>query len=246
MLRLLKQALLGLTMAATAVGVASAEPPKRLDVIELFTSQSCSSCPPADKLLGKLAQREDILALSYSVDYWDYLEWQDTLSDAEFSKRQRGYAKRRGDREVYTPQAIVNGTVQTVGSNAELVHAALADTANPHGGDAVALSATRTGESSIVIDIGAAPEGMELDEATVWLVVYVDSRTVKVRAGENKGHTLTYHNVVRRLLPVGRWDGKPLHATVSVPEIVGKRCAVLLQEGGTKSPGAIIAAVRTQ
>ena len=98
---------------------------KRLDVIELFTSQGCSSCPPADLLLGQFAKRDNVLALSFPVNYWDHLGWRDTLAKDAFNERQRGYAGARGDREIYTPQIVVNGLVHTVGSQKSAIEAAI-------------------------------------------------------------------------------------------------------------------------
>src|SRR5215475_3578675 len=97
-------------------------------VVELFTSQGCSSCPPADKVIGELAKDPDVIALSMPIDYWDYLGWKDTLADARFSARQKAYSRMRGDRDVYTPQAIVNGSAQVIGSNLESIKQAIHDT----------------------------------------------------------------------------------------------------------------------
>src|SRR6516165_10211815 len=94
-------------------------------VVELFTSQGCSSCPPADKLLGELAKRDDLLALSLPIDYWDYLGWKDTLASHDFSERQREYAQSRGDGAVYTPQAVINGTDDMVGSDRSAIESAV-------------------------------------------------------------------------------------------------------------------------
>ncbi len=243
MARALAGAMLAVAVAAYAVEGGHAEERRHVDVVEMFTSQACSACPPADELLGELAQEDGILALSYSVDYWNYLEWEDTLADPDFSARQRAYAKQRGDRKVFTPQAIINGRVHAVGSDRRAIAKARAATGQ---GDAptASLSATRTDPSTLAIEIDAASDELEIDEATLWLVVYVDSRTVKVRAGENKGRMLTYHNVVRRVRPIARWTGEALRTSIAAPEIAGKRCAVLLQEGGTKLPGRILAADR--
>lgn len=236
--------LLALSIVAIADGPARAEPPQYLDVVELFTSQSCSACPPADELLGELAKRNGILALSYSVDYWDYLEWKDTLADPSFSARQRRYAKSRGDRKVYTPQMIVNGRVQTIGSKAYRVEAALAEAAWPETAPRVPLAVTRPDASSIAVEVGPAPDGMDVSRATLWLVAFEEVRTVEVKAGENKGRILTYHNAVRRIEPLGEWTGDKLRLSVALPELAHKKCAVLLQEGDEKRPGAILAAVR--
>lgn len=242
MRRALMSAMLAIALAAQAAGSAKAQDAERLDVIELFTSQACSACPPADELLGKLAQQEGVLALSYSVDYWNYLEWEDTLSEPDFSARQRGYAKGRGDRKVYTPQAVINGAVHAVGSDQEALAEALIQTGQS--GDPVPLSVTRDNASSIVVSVGPAPDTMGPIEATIWLVVYADRRTVQVQGGENKGRMLTYHNVVRRIEPIGTWQGDRLTRTIELPERAGEQSAILLQQGDAKRPGAIISAAR--
>jgi hypothetical protein len=243
MARALAGAMLAVAVAAYAADRGHAEEGRHLDVVEMFTSQACSACPPADELLGELAQEDGILVLSYSVDYWNYLEWEDTLAEPDFSTRQRAYAKQRGDREVFTPQAIINGLVHAVGSDRRAIDRARAAT-GPGDAPTVSLSVARGNPSSLAIEIGAAPDGLKVEEATLWLVVYADSRTVKIRAGENKGRTLTYHNVVRAIRPVARWTGEKLHTSIAAPEIAGKRCAILLQEGNAKSPGRILAAGR--
>ncbi len=213
------------------------------NVVELFTSQSCSSCPPADELLGRLSEDETILALSYSVDYWDYLEWKDTLARPEFSARQKGYAKARRDRAVYTPQAVINGATHAVGSDAEAIRRAFRSTLAGADNLEVDLDIDRQG-NSIVISAGSAPKGVATKPATVWLVIYVNSATVQIGAGENEGRTVTYRNAVRRLEPVADWTGEPLTVTIAMPEAKGKRCAVLLQEGSEAKPGRILAAER--
>jgi hypothetical protein len=230
-------------VAVLVPGTAQSDRSGQLDVIELFTSQACSACPPADELLGQLSGRDDLLALSYSVDYWNYLDWKDTLAEPAFSARQRAYAKTRGDRKVYTPQAVVNGLVQVVGSNAHALHEALA--ASSGNTPPIGLSVTASGESSLTITAGSAPSGSTAGAATLWLVVYLDSQTVRIKAGENEGRTITYHNVVRSLEPVAQWRGEAVSVTVDMPEHEdGQRCAVLLQEGTPKSPGRILSAAR--
>src|ERR1700757_2239055 len=114
-------------------------------VVELFTSQGCSSCPPADRILGELAKDPDVIALSMPIDYWDYLGWKDTLADARFSARQKAYSRMRGDRDVYTPQAIVNGSAQVIGSDRVSIEQAIRDTEH-NGVMSVPVSMTLTGK----------------------------------------------------------------------------------------------------
>src|SRR6266478_6194496 len=114
-------------------------------VVELFTSQGCSSCPPADKILGELAKDPSVIALSMPIDYWDYLGWKDTLADARFSARQKAYSNARGDREVYTPQAIVNGAAHVIGSDIAGIESAIGATANADGVMSVPVTMTQAG-----------------------------------------------------------------------------------------------------
>src|SRR6476646_3078322 len=124
-------------------------------VIELFTSQGCSSCPPADKLLGELAKDPSVIALSLPIDYWDYLGWKDTLADSRFSARQKAYSHMRGDRDVYTPQAIVNGAAHVIGSDRARIEGAIKDTKKADGVMSVPISMTLAGKQ-INISVAAA------------------------------------------------------------------------------------------
>lgn len=177
-------------------------------VIELFTSQGCSSCPAADALLKDIAaSHKDVMALSLPVDIWDYIGWKDTLATPKNSERQRAYSRLLGSGPVYTPQMVVNGVAQAIGSNAAEVDAAIAKAKaavdNKH--VPVRLSPHR---NSVIISIGDAPPGAEVRESTIWLAVVQKSVTVPIQRGENAGETLTYHNVVRELTPIGAWSGK--------------------------------------
>ncbi|HXG78463.1 MAG TPA: DUF1223 domain-containing protein, partial [Methyloceanibacter sp.] len=193
-------ALLGLALlavfGAAAPGAKSAE--SRLAVIELFTSQGCSSCPPADALLAELGKRPDLITLSFSVDYWNYLGWRDTLSSPANSERQRDYARRRGDGQVYTPQAVIDGVRHVNGSNEAAIEMAVRTAAEELGAAKVPVS-MHAEDSTLVIEIGAAPEGSGKREATVWLAVAKDKETVAITRGENRGRTITYTHPVREL-----------------------------------------------
>lgn len=202
-------------------------------VVELFTSQGCSSCPAADALLGKLANRADIVALSLSVDYWDYLGWKDTLASAKFTERQRAYAEARRDGMVYTPQAVVNGLMHVNGGDEGKITRAIEKATNSPSGLQVPIRMS-SHDGKLVVEAGAAPVGVTIKEATLWLAVVTDSVEVPIRRGENEGKTITYHNVVRELMPIGMWDGKSItvqleHHTFMSPVVA--RCAVLLQQG---------------
>ncbi len=209
-------------------------------VIELFTSQGCSSCPPADKLVGKLAGRRDVIALTFPVDYWDYLGWKDTLASPAYSARQRSYARARGDGQVYTPQIVVGGKSHVVGSHASAVKKAIARSKQQDTG--VSLTMHTEGDS-IVIKAGAAPEGTRVKPATIWLAMVKNSASVEITRGENRGRTITYHRVVKTMTPVGQWKGKEV--TVRLPKTPLQNtdadgCTVLLQQDNA---GPILAAV---
>lgn len=186
-------------------------------VIELFTSQGCSSCPPADALLEDYAKRDGVIALSFHVDYWDYLGWKDRFASADFSARQRQYARVRGDGSVYTPQAVVNGRHQVVGSRVAGLEEAVSDAQSATGGR-VEIEAVITGTK---LDIRVKPQKSGRTEADVLLAVVQPAATVKVERGENSGRTITYRNIVRQLTRIGRWDGTAAALTEPLPAADG-------------------------
>jgi len=225
----------GATVAAEAT---SAE-----TVIELFTSQGCSSCPPADALAGQLAEHKDLVVLSMPVDYWDYLGWKDTFAKHQFSERQRSYALARGDGQVYTPQMVVNGLQHAVGSEEDSVKEAIAATDAALKGKRVPVKMTMAGDG-LTVDIGAAPAGASPTAANVLLADFKSSADVSINRGENGGHKVTYFHIVRQLQSVGTWTGQPLsiHLTRADLTVSGSDgCAVLLQQG---SSGPILGAAQ--
>src|ERR1700759_483479 len=127
-------------------------------VVELFTSQGCSSCPPADRIIGELAKDPSVIALSMPIDYWDYLGWKDTLADARFSARQKAYSQMRGDREVYTPQVVVNGSAHVVGSDRAGIESAIGDTKKTDGVMSVPVTMTINGRQ-ISVSVAASSKG---------------------------------------------------------------------------------------
>jgi hypothetical protein len=224
--------------ALTGVALAAEQPRA---VLELFTSQGCSSCPPADKLLGQLAARKDVLALSLPVDYWDYLGWKDTLANHDFSERQKEYAAARGDGEVYTPQLVINGTERFVGSDRAAIEAALT-----HAAPALPVSIDLASKpDATTVTIGAAGTSTP-KRGTIWLVMYERAVTVPIEHGENSGKTITYSNVVRKIRPIAMWTGVPLSIDLPRSEVTQAkvtRCAVLLQaETAAGLPGPILGA----
>lgn len=210
-------------------------------VIELFTSQGCSSCPPADKLLAELARDPSLIALSWHINYWDYLGWKDTFSQPAFTARQKAYSGVRGDRNIYTPQAIVNGVRQMVGSNHSEIDAAMS---SKRGSELTVPITFDSAGSSVRVSIGAAPIGGP-SSGTVYLLPVFRSREITIRRGENASHAITYTNVVRSVSELASWAGEAI--SVDVPSAkMGDSDGyfVLLQSGSSESPGAILGAAK--
>ncbi len=202
-------------------------------VLELFTSQGCDTCPPADQVLASYAERPDIVAITLPVDIWDYLGWKDTLASDKNSERQKAYAKARGDNAIYTPQVIVNGMVGVNGSDPGSIDKAILRTDEELQNQHVPIRFWHE-RNSIVIEAGDAPPGLENKEATIWFAVVQKKADVPVRRGENKGKTLTYTNIVREMIPVGTWNGKAMELRLARTAIMRpetQACIVLLQEG---------------
>ncbi|MGJ3259629.1 MAG: DUF1223 domain-containing protein [Rhodospirillales bacterium] len=198
----------------------------KLTVIELYTSQGCSSCPPADAYLGVLAKRPDIIALSLHVDYWDYIGWQDPYALPGNTERQRAYARNLGMGYVYTPQMVIQGMAHTTGSDRGTVERLIRDL---RGAKRLDLTLTRA-DGGFKVDI---PGGtFENETGRILIAAYDAKHENDVSRGENSGRTLAHHNVVRDLVEVGSWDGKPVSLTVTdkMVELGGRNgCAVLVQ-----------------
>jgi hypothetical protein len=204
-------------------------------VVELYTSQGCSSCPPADELLSRLAGKEGVIALALHVDYWDYIGWADKFARPAHTKRQKAYAHANGSRTIYTPQMVINGTEQVVGARPmEVVDLLEHHAARP---DAVQLQANRVGD---MIELKAASPTPPLGELVVQLVRYLPRETVTIKTGENAGKTLDYANIVTSWDVVGKWDGKSvLDVSLSAPG--SDPAVVIVQRPG---PGPIVAAAQ--
>lgn len=221
-----------LGLALPVYGQTAAEPV----VVELFTSQGCSYCPPADALLHKLAKRDDVLPLALHVDYWDYIGWKDQFAKPSYTKRQKGYAHVGGRQMIYTPQMMIMGQDDVVGAHAAKVSGAIAkhqDQPRP-----VSLVLDRRGEE-LMIQLQPRvqmPEGRLL----VQLVRFTPERTVSITRGELAGKTLTYANVVEDWQVAAEWDGAE-DLQLSVPLPGSQPAAVLVQEAPY---GPIVAAAR--
>lgn len=218
---------------------ASAEPRA---VVELFTSQGCSSCPPADKILGELAQDPSMIALSLPIDYWDYLGWKDTLADSRFSARQKAYSHARGDRGVYTPQVVVNGTSNVLGSDRAAIDKAASHTYKANGVMSVPVTMTRAGGQ---INVAVAASDTIGKSGEIWICAVSKSVPITIVRGENRGHQITYHNVVRNMLKVGDWNGKAGNWNVPIENISrdGVDAAVVfVQDGNREKPGPMLGA----
>jgi hypothetical protein len=211
------KAILSLALMTVATAASAAE--TRPVVVELFTSQGCSSCPPADTLLGELAKRTDIVALGFHITYWDGAQWRDPFARQGSTDRQAAYDKRLTGGQVYTPQMVIDGTTDVVGSDRATVLAAL-DKTKPVALAPVAFAADR---KSITVGAGTAPAG-----ASVLLARYALTHTTRVAGGENASRTLVDTNGVEALATLGAWDGKPVSFPIDPPGD-GEGLAVLVQ-----------------
>jgi hypothetical protein len=203
-------------------------------VVELYTSQGCSSCPPADEFMAELVANPDVIALALHVDYWDYIGWKDNFADAAFTERQKEYARAVGSRTIYTPQMIVNGVDRVEGHNPDAVNSLVRmHLMEPSG---VSLVLQRDGDRLVIRAAGPLDGG----PLSVNMVRYLPNETVAIDRGENAGLTMDYHNIVTEFATLGEWAGDApleLETTVSGDAPV----AVFLQ---SKGPGAIVTAAR--
>ncbi|UJW84299.1 DUF1223 domain-containing protein [Devosia sp. SL43] len=238
-LRPLFGTVLGIVTLVALVHPASAENmrarPKA--VVELFTSQGCASCPPADALLTSLAEEGDVIALAYHVDYWDYVGWEDTFGDADFSDRQRAYNESWGTSRIYTPQMVVNGAKGVVGSRRGEVHAALDGASLP-----LAVDISRYGDMLKI----AIPPNTSLDDAVVWMVTYLDRADVTIDKGDNAGKSMVYTQVVTNRQVLGMWEGATgANLKLPIPEVLSDNStgiAVIVQQERNGMPGPILGA----
>lgn len=215
-------------------------------VIELFTSQGCSSCPPADKLLGELANDSSLIALTMPIDYWDYLGWKDTFALHGHSERQRAYAEKRGDREVYTPQIVVNGVKHVLGSDRAAIEKAIASTRENAAPLTLPLTMT-VADGKLTVNV---PNSSDARAGEVWLCPYASKAQVTIERGENRGNTFTYVNVVRGWKKLGDWKGAAESFSIPVADVAKGReevdhVAVFVQSGSKSEPGVMLGAAST-
>ena len=220
-----------LLMLSPTAAPARVRPPV---VVELFTAQGCSSCGKANATVAGLADRPDVLALTFAVDYWDYLGWPDTFARPEFTDRQRAYARKLALREVYTPQVVVDGRVQASGVKGEAVETLVSAALKT---PLYAPDMQFLGLRRVAVGSGPSPRG----GADVWLIRY-DPREQEVtpRRGDNRGQTLVQRNVVREVVRLGSWRGKPTAYRMPVSKEEGLSTAVIVQAPkGGKILGAL-------
>ncbi|MCF6199739.1 MAG: DUF1223 domain-containing protein [Hyphomicrobiaceae bacterium] len=211
-------------------------------VLELFTSQGCSSCPRADALFPYYIGRKDVIALSMSVDYWDYIGWRDTLAKPIFTARQRSYGSTIGDGIIYTPEIVVDGRAHFNGSDKRAINKMIerrkkALAGRPH----VGLGVTTKGDM-LHVSVGEKTPDMHIKKATLWMALFSKKKSVRITRGENQGRSLSYHNVVSELTPIGRWTGEKMLLKLPKKQIMQRGadgCVILLQNG---DGGPIIAA----
>jgi hypothetical protein len=232
----LKRAITALLILATTALTASVRAePGGLVVVELFTSQGCSSCPPADALLVELTRRPDVLPLGFHVDYWDRLGWRDPFSSPAATARQESYARALGLSGVYTPQVVINGRHEAVGSDRQTINTIMAGSTRMPVRVALAVE-----NGALSIRVGAGP-----GEGRLWLVSFDRQHETPVKRGENAGRTIVNVNVVRSLRPAGSWSGSPLILSLPQPP-TGTGVAILLQAPDGQILGAASTPVSSQ
>ncbi|WP_026607304.1 DUF1223 domain-containing protein [Methylocapsa acidiphila] len=209
-------------------------------VIELFTSQGCSSCPPADRLLAAIARQPQVVAVSFPVDYWDYIGWKDTLALPASSIRQKAYAAAHGDGHVYTPQVVVDGLVGAVGSDRDEIERAIEAARDRDGAMSLPMRLSHA-DGRVQVEVSEGGGG----PAGVFALRVLRARTVRIGRGENAGRNVTYVNVVRAIDKLGEWTGS--NATFDMPDARSddEGYVVLVQRGTLEQPGAILAAAKT-
>lgn len=202
--------ILNIVVVLTLGWATSAYGQARQVVVELYTSQGCSSCPPADELLRELSTRDDVIPLAFHVDYWDYIGWKDPFARPENTRRQKEHSHRLGLRHIYTPQMIIQGAANVVGSNKWEIDRAIKKTRH-----FATLPINLSHHKKGVLDI-EIPGAASKEPATVYLITFDDKHTTTIKRGENGGRQLSYFNVVRDMQPIGTWTGETFKKSVNV------------------------------
>ena len=202
-------------------------------MVELFTSQGCSSCPPADANLAQLVQREDVLALSMHVDYWDYLGWKDTFASPEHTKRQINYRNAMGARVIYTPQMVVHGRFDVPGYRPDQIEEAIGSAYRVPRKASIAIKPEDGMLKAVISSVGV------VRDCTIWVASYNRAATVKIQRGENAGENITYHNIVENLMRVGSRKSDDIQEVALPQPTPGTGVAIWLQE---KDSGRIVTA----
>ena len=221
-------------------GISFSSPLSAMDrpvVVELFTSQGCSSCPPADALIREMADNDDVIVLALHVDYWDYIGWEDTFAQREFTHRQKKYAIAMDEKMIYTPQIIIDGEAALIGNRTSEVTRSIEEAKGKK--DIVSLEAVSNGKKLSIV----AQPLKSIDKPTdVFLVEYLPEQSVSISRGENSGRTIVYANVVHQWENLGTWSGQG-ELALTVPYSGQYPAVVLLQQDGF---GPIIAAARVE
>ncbi len=232
------------SLAAAALTVllhGSVQAQQTRGVVELFTSQGCSSCPPADELMGVLGRDPSLVVITVPIDYWDYLGWKDTMAKPRHTQRQRGYAKMRGDRDVYTPQAVINGIAHVQGSDKTAIERMLAETKQREHVLSTPVKLKVVGDK-LQVDVERQAAAFP---AEIWLCALTRQVQVQIGRGENSGKTVDYHNVVRRWTKLGDLNGAARVFSIPLSDLRADgadSAAVLVQAGSIERPGSIFGA----
>ncbi len=232
-----KAAVSFMLLALAALASPAGAHPGHPVIVELFTAQGCSSCGEANERVAELAERDGVLPLTFAVDYWDYLGWTDTFARPEFTDRQRAYAKLLGPREVYTPQVVVDGRSQASGAKEDGLEALIREARRAPRNPPDMLFQLN---GKIAVGSGPRPRG----GADVWLVRYDPTEVeVEVKKGDNRGETIKARNVVRQLVRLGTWRGRPNAWRLPAAELEGLETLVIVQQAGG---GRIISALKQE
>lgn len=245
---LLGIAILGGAQIVTAarLAIANETTPVRA-VVELFSSQGCSSSPPANQLIVEISKDQGLIILSLNVPYWDYIGWRDTLADPSFAKRQKAYAIARGDRQIYTPQAVINGLVHVVGNEKDNLRRAIEKTQADASGFPLLLKLTRNGAQIALAMSENDKAGRFVPSAEIWAFWLRSSVTVQIEGGDNRGRNIVYHNAVRRIAKVGDLTAMPteiLYFNQPDHDVDADRLVVLIQRRAAAGPGEILGAAQ--